>query len=245
MCKLLIIRWGENVGKAARYLGVLLCVGIIISTLTQVKVLADSDDSVITIDGYFDDWSQIPYSYQINYDDSSWPLPNDSQNKNTIALYRDDKNVYLYVKMKELYTTGFNGNDYEFFIDGSEVAFAITAPGGSDHDINSFSEGIHPIWVRYQNGWDHVSGSVGYLNCNADNVGDTAEFKIPFKAFSKQNSNIDPNNIQTIEFFTPNLMYRHISCSGTSTAPYLGIGISAFAAFGGFLLFKNRKKKNS
>lgn len=235
----------KKVKKTTRYLGMLLCVCMIFLNFSHINVFAVAGNSIFNIDGYFDDWANIPYSYHINYNDQGWPLPNDPQNKHTISLHRDENNVYLYVKIKELYYTGFNGNNFQFHIDGVKVAVTITPPNGYDWQLNSLGAGRHPLWVRYEQGWERITTAEGYLYCNEQHIGDTAEFKIPLKAFSDKTKHIDPNNIQTIEFFTPNLMHKKVSCTGTSTAAYLGIGVSAFAAFGGYLFYKNKRKKKS
>jgi uncharacterized protein (TIGR04145 family) len=69
------------------------------------------------------------------------------------------------------------------------------------------------------------------------------EFKIPLASMQEQNQNISLTNIGTIAMFNPNLMYRRITCVGTSTGP-IAVGISAcvLGFFGGYFYRKMNER---
>lgn len=229
-------------------------------------ITAGTGSSVIQIDGSFQDWANIPYSYEFNsnnpYQFVQWN-PVDHKNetvtitdengkpynttiRHKMQLYRDDKNVYLHIIIAKNYASGFNGYDYEFWCDGQQTIFQVVMPGGGGISNGSFGPGIHPVEVRHGAGsisWSIAKGAQAVLKRNPGGVNDELEMKLPLSELHRQNPNIDADNIRVLEFISHNLMYRRISCAGTDTMPYVGAAVCAvLAGTGCFLYLKKRKK---
>lgn len=228
---------------------------------------ASSDHSVIRIDGNFDDWKDVPYSYEYNWDNPyiieyQWNpkkqknetitytdengKPYNTTIRHKMSLYRDDRYVYLHIIMATNYYKSIIGDDYEFWCDGQRVMFDVVLPGGGTITKPSLNHGIHPVEVRHGDSgisWSIAKGSQAMLKRNPGGFNDELELKIPLSEFKRQNPRIDPDNIRVLEFFTPNLMYRHIACAGTDTAPYIGISICAVLAAAGYVIYKKKGKQ--
>lgn len=184
----------------------------------------------INIDGYYDDWIDKP-SADIHYS-------SDSRLTNKVSLIRDEKYIYLHVKMADDLYKKFNGNNYNFKYDEKLVSFVIE--GGDNNGM-----GNHQLRVRYQNGWTIVNDSKAYLT-RYNNGGkqkfksDEAEIMIPIAGFE---NGIKPADIKTISFNSPNLGPQWVTCTGTDTNPYLGIGISIALSGVGYLFYKKKRKR--
>lgn len=206
-------------------------------------------DGKISIDGDFSDWEGLPYSYEYNWDNSQncwqWGVWVDgvcykteegtysTDVRHKMQLYCDGSYVYLHIIISRDYGSKFNGEDYQFWVDGNMAAFQVEWPGGGTitGNLGNTSPGVYPVEVRHRDSsmsYDVATGSSGYLKVNENNLNDELEIKIPLSELQRQNGNINSETISTIEFFTPNLMYRRISSAGTSTAPYI-IGLICFA----------------
>ena len=72
------------------------------------------------------------------------------------------------------------------------------------------------------------------------NINNEMEIVIPLETLKEQNNNIDIDHIQTIEFFNPNLMYRHISCGGASTGSIGFIVMTIIVFVLGFVVYQRR-----
>lgn len=228
-------------------------------------ISANSGNQIITIDGSFSDWKNLPYSYEYNWDNPyiypyHWnPVtqknetltitdengkPYNTTIRHKMSLYRDNENVYLHIIFAK--DDGFNGDNYIFYCDGQQVQFQVGLPGGKTISQSSKKDEIYKLQVRHENSGSSSSetgNSKAILKRNANGLNDEMELQIPLKEFHKQNRNIDASNIRMLEFFTPNLMYRHILCAGTDTAPYVGIaGCMAVAGVGCFVYTKKKRK---
>jgi len=202
---------------------------VLILAVLQVNVKAYGETYVsnaITIDGYYDDWKDKPHT------DVKWEW--DSKSAHKVSLFRDNKNVYLHVKMSEQYYKEFNGYNYNFRSDGKEVSFAVVYDNG---DINKLGDGIYKLTVRAQNGYYPVS--TGYLT-RKSGESDNAEIIVPISAFGNGN---DPESVKTIEFYTPNLGPQHVICTGTSSGAYIAIALGFLIACAGYIKFNKKRKK--
>lgn len=189
------------------------------------------NENVINIDGHFDDWADKPVT-DVKYD---W----DSKAAHKVSLFRDSKYVYIYVKMSDEYYSQFNGYNYNFkFNNDNYVSYAIVYDKG---DINSLDKGTYKLTVRTQNGYEPVGE--GYLVRKASNpseVGmpDEMEARIPLSSFQE---GIDVNSIKSIAFNTPNLGPQWVHCAGTSSGPYIAVGLGAIIVL--YAVKKNMKKR--
>lgn len=198
----------------------------------------------INIDGNFDDWNDLPYSYEYNWDNSNacwywgvW-IGNDCYKtpegtystdvRHKMQLYCDGEYVYLHIVFSRNYNSTANGNDYQFYINGIETDFQVEYEDRTTLANTQKEIGIYKLFISHRNtglSYQEVIGSLGYYRINNnENINNELELKIPLIEMVKQNSNVNLDTISTIEFFSPNLMYRHISSVGTSTYPIvLGI----------------------
>ena len=58
----------------------------------------------------------------------------------------------------------------------------------------------------------------------------------------RQNDKVNLDTLRMIEFFTPNLMYRHIACAGASSG-YMFFIIGSFVIFIGAYIFITKRKE--
>lgn len=182
----------------------------------------------IKIDGYYDDWLDKPISY-LHYGNINY--------SNKVSMLIDDNYVYLYVKMTDASYTKFNGYNYNFRYEGNQTSFLIE--GGDNVGV-----GRYQLRVRNQDGWTIVKDSNAYITryslaSTAGFKSDEAEIQIPIAAIQR-NAN---GNSRSISFNSPNLGPQWVTAVGTSTAPFLGIGISILIALGGYFLFKKKRKQ--
>ena len=221
-------------------------------------------DSSIVIDGEFNDWNELPYSYEYNWDNSQncwywgvwiddvcYKTPEGTYStdvRNKMQLYTDGKYIYLHIIIARCYDKKFNGEDYIFYFGDNEAAFQIEWPGGGTitGNLDNIPPNIYPVEVRHRNSsmsYDVAKDSNAYLKVNPNNINNELELKIPIDEMVYQNNDIDPSMISTIEFFTPNLMYRRISCAGTPTYPIV-LAIICLSIVGiSFLYYKKNKKR--
>lgn len=230
---------------------------------TNAFTLKNSANGLITIDGNFSDWDSLPCSYEYNWDNSQncwywgeW-TPDGQQFltpegtystdvRHKMQLYCDGENVYLHIIYATIYQTRINGNDFQFSVDGRRADFQLTQIGGGTfEDMASFEPGLYPIEVRHREtglSFLNADGTDGYLYLTDDKINCEVEIRIPLSEMNRQNPSINVETITTIEFFTPNLMYRKISAVGTSSGPLV---LSALC--GGVVLcgwFGNKRKKD-
>lgn len=220
----------------------------------------------ISIDGYSDDWDDKAYSYEYNWDNSSncwqwgvWidgvcyktePGTYDTNVRHKISVYCDGTNVYLHIVFSRDYGAKFNGENYEFSLDGKNTRFQITWNNGQviTNNLGGVSAGRYPVEVRHGDGsisWSIAEGSAGYLTVKDNNVNDELEIAIPLSEFKRQNSSIDIDNLSTIEYQCSNLTYRKITCTGTPTGPTIFIFsmLGIITAGTGFYYSRKRKRK--
>lgn len=239
---------------------------VIMITINSIHVSADSP---IVIDGYYDDWANLPYSWEYNHNnpyiiENYWDgtqnitkvytdengNPYNLEIRHKMALYCDGDNVYLHIEISDKPGSGMNGEDYRFYVDGQQASFRVTYSGGdnllkNDHKTEA---GNYTVEVRHRDGGISnmvVAGAEAVFTKKTDDNNNEIELKIPLSAMQLQNSNINTDEYNIIEFFCPNLMYRRIACSGVSTAPYIGIGVSVLFAAGIYFINKRflRSKK--
>lgn len=217
----------------------------------------------LSIDGYYGDWGDKPYSWHYNWDnsDNCWHYGCYVDNyiyysnvgtynnnvRHMIQMYTDGEYIYTRIKIATIYGSKYNSEDYIYtFDDGQQAAFQITDQNGVvlTNNIENFSPGVHDVQVRHRNGdcsYGVVQGASAKLTVYDNYLNTDLEFKIPISECVYQNPSINSNAIGTIDFFTPNLMYTHIVSHGTSTAPYLIVGICFALAFTLPIIFTKRK----
>ena len=193
----------------------------------NVAALAETSNSDyvgITIDGNYDDWADKPHT-QIQY---PWDTGN---NYHLGALFRDAEYVYLHVKMSPTGYTQFNGYNYCFTTDG-KVDYVLAVPP----DGTSISEGINPLVIRRQNGYQVINGASGFVTRKAGQP-DEWELAIPLSFFDKNHY----DQIRTITFYCSNIGPQELIATGTPTLPFVIAGAGLVFATAGFRLAKRKR----
>ncbi len=254
------------VGKAAcGFLGAAIFLGA--GTAAQAAELeytngfSLSDGSAVTIDGDFSDWNALPCSYEYNWDnsDNCWqwgvwvdgvcyktePGTYSTDVRHKMQMYCDGENVYLHIVYSRDYGARLNGSDFQFFVNGQMAAFQVVAPGGGSFEAMSENDpGAYPLEIRHRDtglSFLNAEGTDGYLRVTENRINNEIEIRIPLAELQRQNPQIDAETITSIEFFTPNLMYRRISAVGTSSGPVLLSALCGSVVLCGWLGFKRKK----
>ena len=185
-----------------------------------------------------DTWDGYPLSYEYNWDNSDncwkWGVWDSNGNcyktpegtydnnvRHAIGVYSDGENIHLYVSYATIYTGIACGDDYNFTVDGQNAKFRILyADNGSSITSQYRPEGTYDLVVVNGDDWNSnydANGSYGTIVIKENNKNNEMEIVVPLETLKQQNSNIDIEHIQNIEFYNPNITYRHIGVGGAST----------------------------
>lgn len=210
------------------------------------------------------DWEGLPYSYEYNWDNSAncwyhgvwvdgvcYKTPEGTYStdvRHKMQLYCDGTYVYLHVVISRDYGAKFNGEDYQFWIDGQMAAFQLEYMGGGTITGNTsdLAPGTYQVEVRHRDAsmsYEVVPDSLAYFTKYDNDVNAEAELRIPLSELQRQNPNINLDSIGTIEFYTPNLMYRRIMASGADTFPLATAGAAFLLIPASTVLLKKKKWK--
>lgn len=223
---------------------------IILTILPWNSQVAKAYGDDINIDGYNDDWSAIPYSWEYP-NDNDYP---DGQNyydinsRHQMSLYTDGEYAYLHIELSTKEKSGLNGENFQFWGDDIKTVFELSYVGGEKINKNEPGRepGIYALEVRHQGGNLNntvVLGAEATYTIKDNNENNELELKLPLSAMADQDNSIVPEDIRQIAFFCPYLMYRRIICSGVSTSPYLGIVLCVI--FAGGAAYLNKRKVRS
>ncbi len=184
-------------------------------------------------------WDDYPVSYEYNWDNSqsAWNWGEwrdgvkytteqgtyDNNVRHAMGMYSDGENIHLHISYATIYQSIANGDDFNFYIDGQGAKVRVLyADNGSGITGQRRDEGKYDLVVVNGDHWNsgyEANGSYGTMVVKDGNINNEMEIVIPLSTLKEQNSAINTDNIQNIEFFTPNLMYRRISCGGASSGP--------------------------
>ncbi len=182
----------------------------------------------IVPDGNFDDWEDKPHT-QID-----WDRQEEYNTPHRASLIRDDQYVYLHIKMSDDTYQAFNGNNYIFTVDGVTMNVVVTPPDGYN-----YTEGITPLVVRNENGYGIIESSGGFVLKQAESgLSDEAEIRIPLSFFSD-----NPDMINEITFYTPNLGGDPLVITGTPTMPVIASVTGLLFAGASVAAIKKKGKK--
>lgn len=224
--------------------------------------VANATDSRLGVE-----WEEVPASYEYNWDNSQncwnygvwvdgecYKTPEGEYStdvRHKVQLYCDGEYVYGRVVFAREFGSNVNGADYRFTIDGQTAAFQIVDVGGNSvSNTGNLSAGTHQVEVRHGDGsisYEVAVDSLAYLTKYENDINPEVEFRIPLTEMQRQNSNIDLENMGTVEFFSPNLMYRPTMASGASTFPMASAGLALVMIPGSTMILKKKHdgKKNS
>ncbi len=193
-----------------------------------------------------DNWDDYPVSYEYNWDNSQsawnwgewrdgvkYTTPEgtyDNNVRHAMGMYSDGENIHLHISYATIYQSIANGDDFNFYINGVGAKMRIIyADNGSGITGQGRAPGTYDLVVVNGDHWNsgyEANGSYGTMVVKEGNINNELEIVVPLETLKQQNSAIDTNHVSNIEFFSPNLMYRHISCGGASSGPGGFVGIS-------------------
>ena len=216
--------------------------------------------------GNFAAWENIPFSYEYVYDNSNecwnwgvwydgvcYTTPEGTYSddvRHRISLYTDGVNVYCYIRFATCYGPGFNSEDLQFYVNGQMAAFQLTFPAGGTitGNVANLDPGVYPVEVKHRNSslsYTKAEGSTAFINISSTGKNNEVEMMIPLETLKEQNPLIDLDRIDSLEFFSPNLMYRRVNCSGADTAPFVWAAVALVCVpTGVFVCRKKAMKKN-
>lgn len=232
---------------------------------TYTNSFSLSNGSSIAIDGEFSDWDTLPCSYEYNWDNSQncwywgvWineeecyktePGTYSTDVRHKMQMYCDGEYVYLHIIYGRNYINKINGDDFQFYVGGEMAAFQVVTQDGEELGTTvDDAPGIYPVEIRHRDtklSFLGAEGTNGYLLRTEDNINNELEIRIPLIELQRQNPNINVETLGTIEFHTPNLMYRRISAVGTSSGPIALAAMCGGVVLCGLLLRKRKKDGN-
>lgn len=195
-----------------------------------------AEGSNIVIDGDFSDWADKPYSWEYGYDNSGEVWGDgfyvdgekvvcekgtfNNKVRHKISLFCDGENVYVYVQFAKTHSKAFSGMDFMFFVDGKQAAYQLF-PVGIENIYGVPEEGIYDVDVKDRNTYQLADGASAKFLVHENGLNNELEVKIPLETLKMHNSNIDIENISTIQFKSSHLTYRPVTSSGADTLPYV------------------------
>ena len=206
-------------------------------------------------------WDDYPVSYEYNWDNSqnAWQWGEwrdgvkytteqgtyDNNVRHAMGMYTDGENIHLHISYATIYQSIANGDDFNFYIDGVGAKVRVLyADDGSGITGQSRETGTYDLVVVNGDHWNsgyEANGSYGTMVVKDGNINNELEIVVPLSVLKEQNANINTDNIMNIEFFTPNLMYRSISCGGASSGPNWFV-LMTIAVFGvAFVIYKKKE----
>ncbi len=249
----------ENLAEVSGGAGSVSSFGIA-SYLTEENTASDtsSTTSLIGID-----WDSVPASYEYVYDNSescwNWGMwkdgvcyksPQGEYNtdvRHLMQFHCDGKYVYLRIVFATVYAYDACGDNYLFYLDGEQTQYQLALEG--EESITGKTEelgaGTHQLVVEHVDSGlsgEEATGAIAYL-IKSEEANTEVQMKIPLSEMWTQNTVIDLENLNTIEFRCYPLMYRNLTASGADTLPWLGAAVAFVVIPGSTVLLKRRGKK--
>lgn len=218
------------------------------------------------------DWDSLPSSYEFNWDNSAncwyngcwldvdedgdvdvkYITPEGTYDNNVrhrIQLYCDGEYVYLHIKIATIYGAKFNGENYNFNIDGHKATFAVVKDGEViTGNVSGMENGTQQVDVIHGGGaisTTIVPGAEAYFTKYENNFNAEVELKIPLSEMSRQNESIDAENVSEISFHTSNLTTGEVTAAGASTFPLMSAAAALVLIPGSTILIKKKLGKKN
>lgn len=228
--------------------------------LTDHFDLIDDQTDPPTIDN--GKWNDVPAQWEYNWDNTEqatkWGVwggnghlenyitdhMDDINVRHHMGIYCDGESVHLFIEYASCFDNPGNGNDYNFYLDGTGTKFRVTFEDGSDLSQTYREPGEYKLLITHGDGaisGQEVEGAYGTIIIKEGQLNNMQEIVIPLEEMKRQNDSVNLDTLSMIEFFTPNLMYRHIACAGASSGPVVFIIISA-VIFGAYLLIDSKRR---
>ncbi|MBQ7955511.1 MAG: PASTA domain-containing protein [Lachnospiraceae bacterium] len=220
-----------------------------------------SNSSITSLVGI--NWDNVPFSYEYVYDNSescwNWGMWKDgvcyksppgeynTDVRHLMQFYCDGHYVYLRIVFATVYAYDACGDNYLFYLDGEQTQYQLALEGeesitGKTEDLGP---GTHQLVVEHVDSGlsgEAATGAIAYL-LKSEDANTEVQMKIPLGEMWNQNTVIDLENLNTIEFRCYPLMYHNLTASGASTFPWLGAAAAMVIIPGSTILLKRRGKK--
>lgn len=209
--------------------------------------------SGITIDGYYEDWSNIPHT-ELTFGES------DKANNHIGAIYLGEDGIYVHYKLNRLFTSHIRVDYMEVKINGNRYLLKVLPVDDSGNydanranQIQSLGEGIYtdygvflcdvPNAPDYNNNMNGQAAITIYANPRTEQtLGDEVEFSLSYDRLEEL-TGIKQSEIRKVELYNPHLGNQWITCVGTSSGPLVGVGISIVAAVGLYYVLTRKNKR--
>lgn len=200
----------------------------------------------IVIDGEFDDWSKYPVSI-IGHNN------NNSEANHRASMVVQGDNLYVHVKMSDLYTNQMPMQTWYITInDGATITADILTIKNNGQVQWGLPQGngIHSnlgVFLQYNTSNSYGDASYVIYDSAHKRAGDEIEFSVDLDALSRL-TGIPREDMRTISVTNPNIGSQSLTIAGTSTGTYLGVAICVLATLSSCYIAlkmdKNRTKED-
>lgn len=231
----------EDVFKTYRILVKSINVILSVIILLLIPSFAMAVEGPITIDGYYDDWSDKPHT-PISH--GGW----NGKDVHSIALFLDGDRLYVHVKMNDEFGTQFKPNSMRLSINdkNNKLQFMLGNINADNTinwggNINNLPLGTTLGLGVFNDKSKTWLGDAAITVTDPQNKkGDEAEFFIDLESARSAFNNISVDEMRTFTLSCPNIGKEDVTITGTSTAPYIGLALAlAVVAFSA--LFRRKR----
>lgn len=209
--------------------------------------------SDIVVDGYYEDWNGVPHT-EITFDDR------DKANNQIGGIYMGEDYMYVHYKLNRLFTSHIRVDQIEFTINGNKYLLKVLPVDANgnyevnrENQIQSLGAGIYTDYGVFlcdvpnaQNYYNNLNGQVAITIYETprteQSLGDEVEFSLSYDTLEKL-TGIKRSEIRKVELYNPHLGNQRITSVGTSSGPWMGVGVSVVAAIALYYVWDKRRKK--
>lgn len=209
--------------------------------------------SNIVIDGYYEDWSRISHT-DITFND------NDKANNQLGAIYIGEDYMYVHYKLNRLFNSHIRVDYMEIKINGTRYSLRVLPVDANgnyeanrENQIQSLGAGIYTDYGVFlcdvpnaQNYYNNLNGQAAITIYETprtnQTLGDEVEFSLSYDTL-EQLTGIKRSEIRKVELYNPHLGNQWLTAVGTSSGPWIGVGISVVAAIALYYVWDKRRKK--
>lgn len=198
----------------------------------------------IVIDGQYGDWRAYPHT-SVGY------TSGEKGTNSYVALYKKDSLLYAHASSTESRILNGQGGT---FLTGLEITFEGVSDGsfplqlkvlegGSYVDARApLGEGTHTLGIFSPRFWDDTE-PYGTMMVTINGIQDQMEFDVDLEKAARR-LGLDPNEVKNITISISGLGSQRVSLGGTSSAPWLLLGLTApVAALAGHGYYKRKEEK--
>jgi len=213
-----------------------------IMILVLAPTVAMAVDSIINIDGYYEDWSDKPHTPLTHGNDNG-------QDVHSAALFLDGGRLYGHIKMNEVNGTKFQPTSMFLSVNNIKPTLHFIIHYKTDDNKIDWRGPIYDLPVgntlglgvfSNTNKTELLGDAAISISQDMDKKVDEIEFFIELESIREFFNDISVDEMQTFTTSYPNIGKEEITITGTSTAPYIGIVVALLVIGLVLLLRKNR-----